>query len=100
MKKYVKILFLAGALSVFGVTASQAQQVVIRVRPAEPARIAPPPRPSGRHVWVEGEWVVKGGAYVYTPGYWALPPRPRAIWVRGHWRHTRRGWVWIPGHWR
>lgn len=100
MKKFVKILFLAGALTMFGAAKSNAQSIYIGVRPAEPARIAPPPAPSPNHVWVEGEWEARGGRYVYKPGYWVLPPRPHARWVRGHWRHYRGGWAWIPGHWR
>jgi len=100
MKKFVKVLFLAGALSVFAATNSNAQGIYIRVRPAEPVRIAPPPAPSRAHIWVEGEWEVREGRYVYKPGYWILPPRPHARWIRGHWRHYRGGWAWIPGHWR
>lgn len=100
MKKFVKVLFLAGALSVFGAVKSNAQGIYIRVRPAEPVRIAPPPAPSRAHVWVEGEWETREGRYVYKPGYWVLPPRPHARWIRGHWRHFRGGWAWVPGHWR
>ncbi len=100
MKKFIRVLFLTGALSVFGLTATYAQQITVRARLAEPPRVAPPPRPSHDHVWVEGEWVPNGGTYVYKPGYWELPPRPHARWVRGHWRHFRGGWAWIPGHWR
>ena len=100
MKKFTRILLLAGALCAFGLSKSSAQEVTIRARLAEPVRVAPPPRPSHDHVWVEGEWVPGGGTYVYKPGYWVLPPRPHARWVRGHWRETPRGWVWKPGHWR
>jgi len=100
MKKIAKILFLAGAISVPGLLKSNAQQIVVRARLHEPVRVAPPPAPSHRHVWVEGEWVPNGSTYVYKAGYWELPPRPHARWARGHWRHFRGGWAWIPGHWR
>lgn len=100
MKKFVKVLFLAGAVTLFAAVKSEAQGVYIRVRPTEPVHVAPPPRPSARHVWVEGEWETREGRYAYKPGYWVLPPHPHAHWVRGHWRHYRGGWAWIPGHWR
>ena len=100
MKKITKVLFLAGALSVFAVTQSHAQRVFINVRPAEPVRVAPPPAPSRNHIWVEGEWEERGGRYVYKPGYWVVPPHRHARWTPGHWRHFRGGWGWVPGHWR
>ncbi len=91
MKKFTRILFLAGALSVFSVTASHAQQITIRARLADPPRVAPPPRPSPNHAWVEGEWVPNGGTYMYKAGYWSAAPRPHARWVRGHGEiHPRR----------
>jgi len=100
MKKITKVLFLAGALSVFAVTQSHAQRVFINVRPAEPVRVAPPPAPSRNHIWVEGEWEERGGRYVYKPGYWVVPPHRHARWAPGHWRHFHGGWGWVPGHWR
>jgi len=100
MKKFVKILFLAGTVTVFASSKINAQHIYIGVRPAEPVHVAPPPRPSRTHVWVEGEWRERNGRYEYKPGYWVVPPRPHARWVRGHWRHYRGGWAWIPGHWR
>ncbi|MBS1524351.1 MAG: YXWGXW repeat-containing protein [Bacteroidetes bacterium] len=101
MKKITKVLFLATALTAFGIAKSDAQEIVVRARLHAPGHLPPPPpAPSPRHVWVEGEWVPGGGTYVYRPGYWVLPPRPHAIWTRGHWRHRPHGWVWIPGHWR
>src|SRR5579864_2721588 len=101
MKKYVKVLFLAGALSVLGVAKSHAQEIVVRARLGEPAHLPPPPpAPSHRHVWVAAEWVPSGGTYVYKAGYWALPPRQHAVWVAGHWSGRHHGYAWVPGHWR
>lgn len=76
---------------------SHAQRFIIKVRPTPPiaVRIA---SPGPRHVWVEGDWVWRNGAYVYQPGYWHLP-RGRERWVSGHWKKTRGGWYWVPGHW-
>jgi hypothetical protein len=99
MKRVIRILMLFLALSAFAAAKSYAQEVVVHARMVghEGPR---PMRPSPRHMWVGGEWVVNGGTYVYKPGYWAEPPQPGVPWVRGHWGHRRGGYVWIPGHWR
>ena len=99
MKKMLRILMVLMAVSLFALTNSNAQQIVVRVRPHH-AIIVRPHRPSPRHVWVAEEWTPSGGAYVYHPGYWVVPEHPGAIWIAGHWRHTRHGFIWIPGHWR
>ncbi|QEM06499.1 hypothetical protein DIU31_024385 [Mucilaginibacter rubeus] len=99
MNKITKVLLLAGLLSAGAFTTNA--QIVVRVRPARPvAVIRRPPPPSPRHVWVEEDWVLSSGRYVWHGGYWAAPPRPRAFYVPGHWRNTPRGSVWVPGHWR
>ncbi|MEJ2705135.1 MAG: hypothetical protein P8Z79_22070 [Sedimentisphaerales bacterium] len=61
--------------------------------------ITRPPRPSGFHIWIEGNYVVSGGAWVWAPGHWARRPHRHSAWVRG--RANRRGdvWLWTPGHW-
>ena len=100
MKTSIKILFLAGALT-FAVSASKAQDIVVRARMRPPVVIRTrPPAPSPRHVWIAEEWAPRGGSYEWKGGYWAEPPRRGAVWVAGHWRHAPRGWVWRPGHWR
>ena len=101
MKTSIKILFLAGALT-FAVSASKAQDIVVRARMRPPvARVrVRPPAPSPRHVWIAEEWTPSGSTYAWKGGYWAEPPHPGAVWVAGHWRHFRGGWVWRPGHWR
>jgi len=99
MKTIKKFLFLCLAMSFFAVANSQAQ-IVVRVRPVGPRVIvARPMRPSPRHVWVAPEYTTVNGAYVYQPGYWAVPPHPRAVWIAGRWRHSRRGYIWIAGRW-
>lgn len=99
MKKITRILFLAGALSVFAVTNSNAQQIVIKARLHGPVHEVRPVRPTREHVWVSGEYVPNGGTYVYKPGYWAVPPRPHQVWVTGRWHRYHHGYVWAPGHW-
>jgi len=99
MKKISRILILLSAISVFAVTNSDAQDVVVRVRPHH-VFVARPHRPSRHHVWVAEEWRPEGGTYVHRPGYWVVPEHRGAIWIAGHWRHSHHGWIWIPGHWR
>lgn len=63
---------------------------VVYVRPAAPYPGA---------VWIEGDWVWSGGAYVHRPGHWVRPRAGRA-WVAGGWYHGPRGYAWHRGHWR
>lgn len=77
------------ALPVYVKIAPPAARVEVRVASPGPG-----------FVWVEGYHRWHGGAYVWVPGRWTLPPRPGAVWVPGHWKGTRRGWVWKAGHWR
>ncbi|HEV2426270.1 MAG TPA: YXWGXW repeat-containing protein [Terriglobia bacterium] len=90
-------------LLIFGVllTAGLANaQVVIRIGPPAPVHERIGVRPGPGYVWRPGwhEW--RGGAYVWVPGTWVLPPRPRARWIPAHYRRVRGGWVFVPGHWR
>lgn len=69
----------------------------VRERPVAPY-IRPSVRPSDRHIWVEAEWVWRGGRYVFLPGYWTLP-RKHMHYVPGYWHCTRGGWIWVQGYW-
>jgi hypothetical protein len=100
MKKITRLLFLAGAVTLFAINTGKAQEIVLRARLHAPVVAVRPPAPSPRHVWIGEEWTPSGGTYAYKGGYWAEPPRPHARWIPGHWRQTPRGWVWRPGHWR
>lgn len=86
-----------------GIVAESTAQVVVRVRPARPRTavvVHIPPSPSPRHVWVAEDWRPRGRGYVWSGGYYVVPPHPRAAWIPGHWVNRHRGWVWIPGRWR
>lgn len=100
MKKLASILVLALGITAFGATESHAQIIVRERAVYRGPVVVRPARPSGRHVWVRDEWVVDHGAYVRRPGYWALPPRPRAVWVGGHWDRRPGGYIWVGGYWR
>lgn len=60
-------------------------------------------QPAGQ-VWVPGQWIWAGNAYVWQPGAWraAAPSpsseRPGMVWFEGRWRQGPDGWVWEPGH--
>ncbi len=84
---------------VFAFSSAASAQVFVQIRPVAPV-IVRPMAPSPRHIWIDGEWIWRGGGYQYNNGYWATPPGPGAAWVPGHWKQTRRGWFWKPGHWR
>ena len=71
--------------------------VYVAVRPT-PVRFTPPPPPSPAHIWIEGDYVVRGNAYVWQNGYWAAP-HPRQHWVAGSWASHPRGYFWISGRW-
>ena len=96
MKKYINRLILATAL-VVGFSFASSAQIIVKVRPAAPV-VVRPVAPSPRHVWIEGGWVVRGGRYVHTDGYWTAPRRGRH-WVEGYWAPRRHGYVWVPGYW-
>lgn len=100
MKRFAKLMALAGALTLFAVSENKAQEIVVRERMHAPVVAARPARPSSRHVWIAEEWAPSGGTYVFKGGYWVKPPYFGARWVPGSWHHTPRGWVWRPGHWR
>jgi len=72
-------------------------------------RIGPPPAvverriasPGPGYVWVPGYHRWDRNVYVWVPGVWARPPRPRAVWVPGHWAQEHgHGWYFVEGHWR
>jgi hypothetical protein len=68
---------------------------------------APPPlqaevvpvAPSPVHVWINGYWGWGGGRYAWTPGYWAVPPRPGYVWHPRRWEHGPHGWHQRGGRW-
>ncbi|QGW29622.1 hypothetical protein [Phnomibacter ginsenosidimutans] len=73
------------------------QMYTVRDRPMAPyAR--PSLRPSGRHIWIEAEWMWRSGRYVYQPGYWTVP-RKHMQYVPGYWHRSRGGWIWVQGYW-
>jgi hypothetical protein len=84
-------------------TATSQAQVVVRIGPPppRPREIVPPPPPEHRDwAWHGGYHRWDGARYVWVPGAYEAPPRPRARWVDGHWANRGGGYVWVEGHWR
>ena len=95
-------LFMTGAfvISAACVSAAPRERIYVRVGPPAPIVETRVVSPGRGYVWVTGYHVWNGAAYVWTPGRWMLPPRPRKVWVAPHWRHERRVWFFVEGHWR
>src|SRR5262245_13521204 len=95
-----RIAALVLVIGVVDAFAAPVARVYVRVGPPRPVAEVRIARPGPEFVWVGGYHRWDGGAYVWVPGAWQRPPRPRAAWVPGHWRHDRRGWYFVEGHWR
>lgn len=97
----MKKLIVISALFVSLAATSCRTRAVVTTRPEPPATavVVRPAAPRPDYVWVDGEWIWRGGRYVYTNGYWA-PPRRGHAWVGGHWERRGNGWYWQRGHWR
>lgn len=100
MKKQVCRLAIMATLVVGAsfASSSASAQVYVSVHPVW-APVHRPPPPSPTHVWIDEDWVWRGGRYVAVGGRWAAPPRPGYIWVAGRWGHGPRGDRWYAGRW-
>jgi hypothetical protein len=77
-----------------------AADLLVTIAPPRPLPEHRPVAPGRGYIWTPGYQRWNGNAYVWVPGTWVRPPRPRARWVPPHWGHRRGGWVFIPGYWR
>ena len=75
-------------------------EVVVNAAPPAVRVEVTPARPSATHVWVSGFWTWGGGAYVWTPGVWMLPPEPACVWVAPRYEERSGVHVYISGYWR
>lgn len=96
LRKGLLLALLGSALSISAVAAD----VVIRVGPPRPLVERRGPPPGRGYIWTNGYHRWDGSRYVWAPGAWVMPPRPRAHWVPAHYAHRHGGWVFIEGHWR
>ena len=95
-----KKLFVAGIMACAFAAGSANAQVYVRVGPPPVVVEHPGPRPHPGYVWIQGYQRWDGARYVWVPGRYEAPPRPRAVWVPHHWVHSRHGWVLVEGRWR
>lgn len=95
LNKRLVVLLLAAVM-----TTSAAQAQYVRVGPPAPLVERPGPPLHPGWAWRAGYHRWDGTRYVWVPGAWVAPPRPRAVWIQGHWVRRPRGWVFIRGHWR
>jgi hypothetical protein len=98
MKKYVLNVVILSFLAIGAGTYSASAQIYVSVHPVwAPVRRPPPPSPA--HIWIDEDWVWRGGRYVAIGGRWEAPPRPGFVWFPGRWAHSGRGDRWIAGRW-
>ena len=96
MKKYILALLMAAMLA----PAAASAQAVIRVGPPAPVIERPAPPPERGMVWISGYHRWDGNGYVWVPGHYDRPPRPRAVWVPHRWERHHGQWGMVEGHWR
>jgi hypothetical protein len=94
LSKVGVLLALAGSLFM----SSCAGSYYVSAQPVDEVYVRPAPPYAGA-VWIDGDWVWSGGAYVHRPGHW-VRTRPGRVWVTGSWYHGPRGYAWHRGHWR
>ncbi|RYE32508.1 MAG: hypothetical protein EOP42_09350 [Sphingobacteriaceae bacterium] len=95
--KTIKSVLLACSLAMLLASCGSSSYYVSE-RPA-PYVYTRPVAPYNGAIWVEPEYVWRGGSYVAQPGYWSRP-RPGYSYHPGQWNHNRRGHIWVRGGWR
>jgi len=96
----VRAATIAACLAMGVASANASTRVFVRVGPPPAVVDVRPVPPARGYVWVGGYHQWNGGAYVWVPGRWMVPPRSRAVWVAPRWVHERQGWYVVAGHWR
>jgi hypothetical protein len=69
---------------------------------------APPPArvevrgiaPGPGYTWIDGYYAYRGNSYIWVPGSWVRPPRPRAVWVAPRWEQRNGRYYYHRGQWR
>jgi hypothetical protein len=86
--------------SLIAIVLSSCTAEYVGTRPAYDSDVAVGIAPGPGYVWVNREYVWRGGSYVAVPGYWARPSRPGRAWVAGGWYGYHGGYRWHRGYWR
>ena len=87
-------LALIGSLTLVSCSGSR---VMVTERPVAPY-YQRPFAPGLGYIWIDGDWMVRGGRYVHQQGYWS-PPRGNRHWQNGRWQQYSNGWQWRNGYW-
>ncbi len=95
MKKTIVNMLLA--IIVVVAVSCETAEYTVSSRPARPVFVRPA-SPGPGYVWMDGNWIWRGGRYEYENGRWYEPRAEH--WHNGHWRKVRGGWAWQPGRWR
>lgn len=95
---------LAPTLLVLATASAQAEPniswgVTISSGTPPPVRYEAPPPPRAAHVWVQGYWNWRGGAFVWVPGHW-VAARPGYVYTQPQWVQGPQGWQLQRGGWR
>ena len=96
----LKKLMISSAFGILLCGGAVNAEVIVRVGPPRAIVETRPLRPGPNFVWIDGYHRWDGNAYVWVPGRWEAPPRPRARWVAHRWVRRHGGWVLVEGHWR
>lgn len=72
-------------------------EITVTSRPSPPVYVRPA-TPGPDYVWIEGDWIGRGGRYHWREGHWAR--RRHGVWISGSWESRGNGWYWHRGHWR
>lgn len=101
-KNLVVFSFLVGAVlaGVLYAAPGPAVRVYVSVPPPPALVEVRTSAPGPGYVWIAGYHRWDGGAYVWVPGRWALPPHRHGVWVPGRWKHAHHAWRWVEGRWR
>jgi hypothetical protein len=94
----MKKIFLIGLLVItsFVFYSCGPSEITVSSRPDRPYYDRPV-SPGSSYVWIEGDWVARGGRYRWREGHWARSTR---VWVSGGWESRGNGWYWRRGHWQ
>jgi hypothetical protein len=69
-------------------------------RPPPPLRYERiPPPPGSAYIWRPGYWYWDGRRYIWHRGMYVPRRHSWHRWVDGQWVRRGGAWVWVPGHW-
>ena len=98
---FLQALLIAGiTVAAVAIPPTTEAQVYVHVGPPAPLYERRPPPPQPGWAWRAGYHRWDGAHYVWVPGEYVAPPRPRAVWVQGRWVNSPRGYFWREGYWR